>query len=178
MTDTEGRSAAQESPTSARAALALLHARYAGIIYDKCVRILQHRQEAEDAVQETFLKAFRAWDTFTYGPTRLPWLYRIATNVCLQALRRRARKGVEPLLDEVADDAADAEAITHARGIIERLAKELDDRHFEIIVAHYIDGMTQEETAAMIGISRRAVVKRLAWLRDCLPQLAVGGAHG
>ena len=107
------------------ATIELLHDKYAGVLYDKCVRMLRDRQEAEDAVQETFVSAFRSLDQFRYGESHLPWLYRI----------------------------------------LEKVTDSLDDRSLEILVAHYLDGMDQSEIAGSLGISRRAVVKRLTAAR-------------
>ena len=76
-----------------------LHAKYAGVLYDLCVRLLGDRSEAEDAVQEVFLNAYRALASFTYGKSHLPWLYRIATNVCFKIMRTRRRKGVALIED-------------------------------------------------------------------------------
>ena len=149
-----------------------LHRRYAGLIYDKCARMLRDHHDAEDAVQETFWQAHhlqaalkgRAVDS------RLPWLYRIATYVCLHALRTRRRKGI-------ARGRADSREIcirpnqerqVSLRQQFDRVVDTLDERTQEIFVSHYIDGMTQGEIAESLGISRRAVVKRLTALRQRL----------
>ncbi len=145
----------------------MLHQRFAGPIYDLCVRLLGDRSEAEDAVQETFINAYRFWDTFRYGESRLPWLYRIANNVCLKVLR--ARKGS---LTADPQTAASVKAPTpnpvnaiHAGRVIGQLVHELDDRSLEILIAVYVIGMNQRQIAQTMGISRRSVVKRLTALR-------------
>jgi RNA polymerase sigma-70 factor (ECF subfamily) len=148
-------------------AIEVLHRKHAGVIYDLCVRMLGDRSEAEDAVQETFVNAFRALDSFRYGDSHLPWLYRIATNACLKIIRTRKRKGVA-LTDSperMADRPQDPVREMHARQVLERLVGELDERSLEILVAHYVAGMDQGQIAASLGISRRAVVKRLTKLR-------------
>jgi len=156
-----------------------LHVKYAGLVYGLCLRMTGSRADADDAVQETFLAAFRGLDGFTYGESHLPWLYRIAWNVCLKALRTRRRKGALPL---EAPDALPAPSdgdplrAIHARRVLESLFVEADERGQEIVVAHYFAGMDQGQIAKALGISRRAVVKRLAKLRAQADALDRGGA--
>jgi RNA polymerase sigma-70 factor (ECF subfamily) len=101
-------------------AFANLTERHRRELHVHCYRMLASFEEAEDSVQETFLRAWRAWDSFEEGAPARAWLYRIATNVCLDVLRRRSRRGIasssfaevpwlqpypDQLLDEVATDA-------------------------------------------------------------------------
>lgn len=153
-----------------------LHRRYAGVLYDKCVRVLGDRAEAEDAVQEAFLSAFRALDRFEdTGRGHLPWLYTIATNVCIKLIRTRRRKGAEPLGEREPPAAApDLVEALHTRTLLDRLAGEVDDRTLAILVAHYVDGIDQGQIAEQYGISRRAVVKRLTALRARAETLVKG----
>jgi RNA polymerase sigma-70 factor (ECF subfamily) len=147
--------------------ISALHQRFGGVLYDFCVRLLHDRSEAEDALQEVFLNAYRAYDSFTFGESRLPWLYRIASNTCFKIIRTRKRKGAVLIEDtdrQASHDAHPADAL-HAKRVLEQLASDLDERGFQILVSHFISGMTQDEIAASLGISRRAVVKRLTALR-------------
>ena len=64
-----------------------------------CYRMLGNYQEAEDHVQETFLRAWRSRDGFE-GAVR-PWLYRIATNACLDTLKARKRQATRASFDDI-----------------------------------------------------------------------------
>jgi RNA polymerase sigma-70 factor (ECF subfamily) len=154
-----------------------LHRKYAGLVYGLCLRMLGARAEADDAVQETFLAAFRGLGSFTYGESHLPWLYRIATNVCLKALRTRRRKGASPLEepDRAPAPARDPAREIDARRALAEIVATLDERGQEILAAHYVAGMDQGQIAAALGISRRAVVKRLTRLRGVAEALWEGG---
>jgi len=118
-------------------------------------------------VQETFVSALHSLSSFRYGSSHLPWLYRIGTNVCLKNIRQRKRYASErpDSGDLRPSPAADPVARLDARRLLERLQDEMDERDLEILVSHYISGMDQGEIAASLGISRRAVVKRLTLLR-------------
>jgi RNA polymerase sigma-70 factor (ECF subfamily) len=59
-----------------------------------CYRMLGSWDEAEDAVQETYLRGWRAWDGFDQRASARTWLHRIATNVCLNAVRDRGRRAL------------------------------------------------------------------------------------
>ncbi|MCB9558069.1 MAG: sigma-70 family RNA polymerase sigma factor [Deltaproteobacteria bacterium] len=153
-----------------------LHRSYAAVLYDKALRLLGDRAEAEDAVQETFINAHRNFTDFVYGTSALPWLYRICTNVCLNQLRSRRRQRSK-LLGAQAETTRCAPALEGraiARAQLDTLLGLLDQRAQQILVLHFIDGFDQSEVAAQLGISRRAVVKRLAAVRRLLASEGVG----
>lgn len=147
--------------------LAALHAQFAGVLYDFCFRLLGDKSEAEDAVQEVFLNAYRSFDSFTFGESRLPWLYRIASNTCFKFMRTRRRKGLHLIEDTDRNAGVNLHPADtlHARRMLQKVVDDLDQRGFDILVGHFLSGMSQEEIGDMLGISRRAVVKRLAALR-------------
>jgi RNA polymerase sigma factor (sigma-70 family) len=74
------------------AAFAELVGRYRRELHVHCHRMLGSFEEAEDLVQETFLRAWRRRDSFEGRPGFRAWLYRIATNACLDALRSSRRR--------------------------------------------------------------------------------------
>src|SRR5436189_2932732 len=71
-----------------------------------CYRMLGSLEDAEDMVQETFLRAWRRRETFQGRSTLRAWLYGIATNACLDALERRSRRLLPPLVTQAADPRA------------------------------------------------------------------------
>ena len=137
-----------------------------------CYRMLASFDEAEDAVQETFLHAWRSRDTFDGSSLFRAWLYRIATNVCLDMLRRNSRRPptmrsfvevpwLQPypdrLLDEVAPSDDQPDAVVVERETIElaflAAMQVLPPRQRAALIARDVLGWPAGETASLLETS-------------------------
>jgi RNA polymerase sigma-70 factor (TIGR02960 family) len=153
-----------------------------------CYRMLASFDEAEDAVQETLLRAWRARDGFDGSALARAWLYRIATNVCLNVIRARTRltsvadvSWLQPypdrLLDEVAPTHDEPDAIAIARETIElaflAALQVLPPRQRAALLARDVLAMTAAETAELLETSvaatNSAVQRARATMHDHLP---------
>ena len=76
---------------------------YAGQLYSAALRMTRNPADAEDVVQETFLKAYRAYDSFQAGTNLKAWLYRILTNTYINRYRKQQRRPSEVELGELQD---------------------------------------------------------------------------
>src|ERR1700733_15327367 len=90
-----------------------LTGRFRGELLAHCYRMLGSAEEAEDLVQETYLRAWRSYDAFEGRSSVRPWLYQIATNRGLTELARRRRR---VLPSGIADQAPDADAPLEVAG--------------------------------------------------------------
>ncbi|MFL5678006.1 MAG: RNA polymerase subunit sigma-70 [Chloroflexota bacterium] len=157
-------------------AFAALTERYRRELHVHCYRMLASFDEAEDAVQETFLRAWRARETFDGSSMIRAWLYRIATNVCLDALRRSARRLTnyhsfaevpwlspypDRLLDEVAPADDEPDAVVVERETIElaflAALQVLPPRQRAALIARDVLGWPATETASALDTSVPAI---------------------
>ena len=132
-----------------------------------CYIHLKDRALAEDAVQETFLKAYRGFDRFRGESSEKTWLCKIAVNVCRDIERgawfRHTDRRVTPdMLPETADQAEEKDLdLTLA---IMNLPRKLR----ETIILYYYQDMGTEEIAAALGIAQSSVSSRLKRGREKL----------
>ena len=158
-------------------ALRALYARYGNVLFGLAFRTLGDRQLAEDCVQEVFVTAWRS--AGRYDPRRASvstWLFAIARNKTVDALRRRSRRPVEPLPERWPDDEApDAAEIVAAGDQGERVASalaELPPQQLEAVSLAYFEGLTQTEIAERLGVPLGTVKGRLRLALDRLRTLA------
>ncbi len=153
-----------------------IYDRYYGVLLDHCERILGDRGEAEDALQEVLLRIYRALPSYKVEAGYSTWLFRIATNVCLNYLRTRRRKGLHLMenTDLAASSDQDVLKVVTARRILVELSSKLDEQEQQLLVDHFITDIDQGQLAQSYGITRRAVAKRLRKIRDRIGHLWPG----
>lgn len=143
--------AAQAGDAAAFAALVRRHQRRA---YAVARAIVLSHEDAEDAVQEGFLHAYRALDRFRPEQAFGAWLHRIVANASLDIARRRKVRDADELPETVASprgarDAAEREELrAHLRAGLDRLGA----RQRAVIVLHDVEGFKHAEIGAMLGI--------------------------
>jgi RNA polymerase sigma-70 factor, ECF subfamily len=145
--------------------LTALYRQYGAVIYARCVKLLNDRVAAEDATQETFMRVHRHLDRVPDSREALFWIYRVATNYCLNEIRnRKHRPQVHAEVPEVAGESL--EQILADRDLVQRLVQRSPEKLRAPAWLHHIDGLDQGEVARVLGASRRSVVNRLNQFAD------------
>jgi RNA polymerase sigma-70 factor (ECF subfamily) len=154
-----------ESPVgTADERLTALYRRYGPFIYARCARLLADRAAAEDATQETFMRVHRHLHKAPDSGEALAWIYRIATNYCLNEIRNRR---LRPQADsELAAVGEDLETALANRDVAARIVRRSPEKLRAPAWLHHVDGLDQGEVARVLGISRRTVGNRLAEFVD------------
>jgi len=165
-------------------ACACLIKRFAPLVYAQAIRLLGDADEAEGALQQTFIKACDKLDTYEGRSGLGSWLYRIATNEALMLLRQRSpRVAIDHVADTIqADeipqhltpwtlDPATAALNSELRATLEQALMALPETLRVVFVLRDIQGLSTEETAAMLGLGESAVKVRLHRARLRLREL-------
>jgi RNA polymerase sigma-70 factor, ECF subfamily len=135
--------------------------------YERCariaVRILGNREDAEEAIQDAFLRAFKALGDYEERELFSAWLTRILVNQCRTVLARtRRRDAIFPDLDPVACDfAVDASVGDGAWPELEHALAQLPPEQREAIVLKYADDLTYEEMSKVTGAGESALKMRV-----------------
>lgn len=151
---------------------------YTRQLYSAALRMTRNPADAEDLVQETFLKAYRAYDSFEAGTNLKAWLYRILTNTFINKYRADSRRPKESELGDVEDlymyrriargDTMDLARSTEERvldGLVEedvkRAVEELPENFRIPVLLADLEGFSYKEIAEILDIPIGTVMSRL-----------------
>lgn len=144
--------------------------------------LVRDEQDAREIVQEAFLRVHRGLSRFHGTSSFFTWLYRIVTNLSIDLMRKPSRRETElgecleqcddtdiPFLSRI--DGADPFDVVRRQEIAERIQRELDDLppyHRGVIVMREVHGMSYEEMAEAMGVSKGTIMSRLFHARQKL----------
>ncbi|WP_373063760.1 RNA polymerase sigma factor [Gemmatimonas sp.] len=137
--------------------------------YDACWRFAYHmlgeRADAEDVLQDTFLRAYLAIGRYDERDQFRGWLFRILTNQCRNALTSRGRRTRRFVQDEIALESAPAPQVGLATGVedaaVIRALGQLDPLQREALLLKYAEGLEYGEMSAMTGAGESALKMRV-----------------
>jgi RNA polymerase sigma-70 factor (ECF subfamily) len=149
--------------------------RYQRVLFTVAVRMLGNVEDAKDATQNAFLKAYQKLRAFDPNRRFFSWIYRILVNECHNA-RRDHRQG-EPLAPELAagDGPADAFEVDERRRRVQAAILALPPDYREVIVLRHFAELSYDEVADAIGVSSAIVKSRLHTARQRLSQMLLLG---
>lgn len=156
-------------PTINRAEIEELYRRYGALVRRRARSILNDEHEAQDAMQEVFVRVIAAMSEFRGQSQPSTWLYRITTNLCLNRIRDSRRR--RDRLAEAAEDGREpmvpaAPPTPEARTTLRAILARVDDDLAQVAVFYYVDDMDQAEIATVLGVSRRTIGYRLDRFRE------------
>jgi RNA polymerase sigma-70 factor, ECF subfamily len=167
----------QYAPPDDSRSFELLVARYKGLVYKTALRLMGNPQDADDQAQEIFLRIYRNIKTLDDPKGLTTWIYRIATNTCLDALRksqsRRARQGEQTHLTHSSDEdeieIADPQCISPEQAALrneiirclEQALAQAEPANRAVLTLRDIEERPYDEIAKILGIGLSAVKMRI-----------------
>ena len=153
-------------------------------VYSLALRMVNDREEAADLAQEAFLKAWQGLPSFQGDSSFSTWVYRLATNVCIDFLRKqKRRREVEPALSlndeesgwtEPADWDQDPQRHLERAERGQALARGLEalsDHHRQVLVLRELSGLSYQEIGQALGLDIGTVKSRIARSRLALRKI-------
>lgn len=149
---------------------------YTDPLYAAAMRMTRNPADAADLVQETFAKAYAAFDSFTPGTNLKAWLYRIQTNTYINQYRKAQRQPYQNPLDELEDwQVGDSDSLTasHSRsaeaeaidrmpaGVVKDALQSLPDDRRMVVYWVDVEGLSYAETAEVMNTPVGTVMSRL-----------------
>ncbi len=134
--------------------------------------LVRNEHDAEDVVQESFVKAFQGLERFRGGDPRV-WLLAIVRNTAMTMLRRKRSEPwpVDEADSELADPSADPETAvieSNRRRQVRAAIEQLPDEFRETLILRELEGLSYKEIAAVLNVPMGTVMSRLARARDLL----------
>jgi len=134
---------------------------YGPLVLRRARAMLADEHAARDATHDVFVKVLGALADFRNEASPVTWLYRATTNHCLNVLRARLRRPEELTHAQDEHGAAEADVSVDERLTLAAVLERVPEHLREIAVYYYLDQMSHEEIARVMGVSRRTVGNRL-----------------
>ena len=163
-------------------AFRLIVERYKAVVFRLALSYLGSREEAEEAAQEIFFRAFKSLHRFSLDKRLLPWLYSIAVNYLRSAYARRRRRearietGDGEMPDLRSTDPEKGALADSERAAVRQAVESLPANLREPVVLYYFEELNVEEIASILGIGEENVKSRLFRARRKLRQILGGDA--
>ncbi len=166
-----------------REAYRVLVEKYQNRVYSLVLSMTKSREDAEDIVQESFVKAYLSLKNFRGDSSFYTWIYRVAYNMAIDFQRRNSRRGEvlsSPKLNEDGQESRALEAVAtdgnpeesaERKQLAESLGKamsQLSEEHRTVVMLREVDGMSYSEIADVLGLSQGTVMSRIHYAKKYL----------
>lgn len=151
--------------------------KYQGRIYNLSISILRNESDAEEITQDVFMTVYQKIDSFKGDSAFFSWIYRICVNACLMRLRHRKRTDAVSIDDFMPVFTEDGRHVSELKDwsreverrvlnkelgeVLRRFISELSDKYRVVLVLSDVEGLSNEETANLLGLTVPAVKSRL-----------------
>lgn len=149
-------------------AYAILVNRYKNLVYTLALRMLKHREEAEEVAQDSFVKIFRSLDKFKGDSKFSTWIYRVTYNTCLDRIKKNKKYINNVTIDEFTfnklgtmDNALDHLIKEEKHLLIKKCINQLPEKSSALLTLFYFEELSLDEIAKIINIEANTVKVKL-----------------
>ncbi|WP_411895429.1 RNA polymerase sigma factor [Winogradskyella sp. A2] len=149
-------------------AYALLVDRYKDLVYTLALRMLKHKEEAEEVAQDTFVKVFKSLDKFKGDSKFSTWIYRVAYNTCLDNIKKNKKYINNVAIDEYTfnkldtiDNALDNIIKEEKSVLIKNCINKLPEDSSALLTLFYFEELSLEEISKIINVEANTVKVKL-----------------
>ena len=143
-----------------RSALAVLYRQTNAAVYGFALSVLKNRQDAEDVLQDTYLRIWNTAGSYTPQGKPLAWIFTIARNLSLMRIRERSHTAA-PLQEDWQSSFADEPAVSQEdRIVLASVMKALSDQERQIVTLHAMAGFKHREIAELLDLPLATVLSR------------------
>ncbi|MGC6431055.1 MAG: RNA polymerase sigma factor [Jejuia sp.] len=149
-------------------AFSLLVDRYKNLVFNLTLRMMKHQEEAEEVAQDVFIKVVKSLPKFKGDAKLSTWIYKIAYNACLDALKKSSRKYQEISIDKyegydisVIDNAFEKLAKEEREDAIKWCIQQLSSEDSSILSLYYFEELSLDEISKVIGLKPNNIKVKL-----------------
>ena len=147
-------------------------------VYHLVIRMVPVKMDAEDIVQETFIRVFRNLDNFRAEAQLLTWVKRIGINVALQHLRKEGRMQLVEMEGEVEEPVPETDAVTYDMKAVHDGIKQLPEGCRVVLTLYLLEGYRHAEIAQILGISESTSKSQYQRAKSLLREILKYGSAG
>lgn len=153
-----------DKPSASNPTIESAYLTYSDMLYRVAVAELRNEAEAQDAVQDVFIKYMSTMPVFSNEEHTKAWFLRVTVNTCHDYLRKRKVRNLYVENTSVTEDSVDSEG---RQELFETLAS-IPEKYKPTVILHCLEGLSLQETAKVLGISLSAAKMRLSRAREAL----------
>ena len=149
-------------------AFAILVDRYKDLVFALAIRMLKHREEAEEVSQDTFIKVFKSLDSFKGDSKFSTWIYRVAYNSCLDRIKKNKKEYLNVAIDDYTehriksiDNALDALISDERKEVIKECLDLLPPDDSALLTLYYFEDLSLDEIAKIVNLTSNNVKVKL-----------------
>lgn len=134
---------------------------YGALMLRRCRLITRDPNLADDAFQEAYMNLIRYGSGFRKVESKLRWLYTLCDRACFGILKKRGKVQSDDYVLDVLDDSENIGIRLEYRQSVTHFWNDLDEQEKKIAVLKYVDGLTQQKIADVVGLSRQTINKKI-----------------